>query len=1463
MLQRNLNRPNNTGFLQIVVALGSLAAVTLAQATTAVAPAIATTRIVVPTGAYAPAEPGVELLHDYGTFLLYRVDAAHLSKLAIASKNQSTVVDDSIEFDTVTVEPTQDADPAVPAQFETRKTSGASLQLVQFVGPVVNEWLNVLQQDGVRIVQYIPNNAYIVQADEAAIQRIAQRVAQGGVIQYTGSYSPYMKLSRPLADRVAAGLTKGKVFKATVSVVTYPGNADVKAQVLHYAQGSALSAWADLSGIEAVRMMLNETDLAAIAQLPGVFAIEEYAERARKDERQDQIVAGILNAGGSQPSAPGYLDFLAARGFSTNPADYPIVDVSDDGLGNGSATNGGGDATLTKNGDGVTTRLAYVTNCGSAPTASGIEGHGHLNTNIVGGYDVRLGFPYKDTLGYSRGLGLSPYTRLGHSKVFNDAGSFDTSLAACGSNTTPGLAKAVYAQGARISSNSWSATSNAYDAEARAYDVATRDADTTAAGEQSMLFVFAAGNAGNGASTIGTPSTAKNILTVGASENYRPSDEDGLWTDGCAVDSTGADNAMDVIAFSSRGPVKGARIKPEIIAPGTHIHGTASPSPLYNGNGVCDAYRPSGQYIFASSSGTSHSTPAIAGTASLVYYWLQNKFSDALPSPAMLKAYLIAHPTYLTGVGANDKLPSNVQGYGMPNLSAAFDNTPKVVQDQTTVFTTAGATATLTAQVADPSKPVRIVMVYSDAPSVASTGSTGGILINNLDLKATIGASSYVGNQFNATGGFSTAGATVTDTKNNYEAIFVPAGATGAIAVTVTATALSGKANSAAATNNQDFALVCYNCTSTADFSVSSNVYANQVCAGTPATWNLSLAAQLGFSSSVNMSAAGLPAGATPTFTPSAVVPSGATTLSVSTTGLAAGTYPFSTTGTSGALIHSAPMALSVTAAAPVAPALSAPVANAYGVSPTPAMSWAASANARSYLLEVSTDPTFAATAFSVTLSTTSFSLYRPLTPNTRYYWRVTAQDVCGNGVSAVQSFVTSAATCQVFNSTNVPKTIPTSGTITSTLTSTLSGTLGSVSVVSLTGTHTYFSDLSFSLINPSNTNVKVMASSCGSTSSAWSLGLDDQAAGNPGTWNCTPAPIGGGLTYKPSNPLAGLINSPANGTWTLSINDAATPDGGTLSTWGLNLCVQSAPNVALASNDSFSVHQDASLTTAAPGVLGNDLPTTGATVAVLAAPTHGAFSLAANGSFSYTPSAGYCGADSFTYTETSGTSNSTATAAIDVVCSPTGVAAAIELNQGALTGTLVGGATSVLATASGPSGHTLTAVLNASPTHGTLTLNSDGTFSYLHDGSSTTSDSFTYNVCDTTAVPTACSAPVTVTISIDLNPLAACSLRKQVVGEGDTLNLDLSSLFTDPASGTLSYSSTGLPATLALDPATHILSGTLASGSASTTPYNVVFSAQNIHGGAASKPATFLVLPNGGKVFRDEFEGSVEISCP
>src|SRR5690606_22917341 len=364
---------------------------------------------------------------------------------------------------------------------------------------------------------------------------------------------------------------------------------------------------------------------------------------------QNQILAGNFNGAQSGPNAPGYFAWLTGLGFSTDPADYPIVDVVDDGYGSvddRTFHEGGLPANPTR------LPLARVGNCTGDASATGVDGHGHINLSIVGSYDDTAGFPWTDPNGYLRAQGVNPFTRLAHTKIFNNAGSFN--LANC-SSTDEGLIKSSQDRGVHITSNSWGApVGGNYDDSSQAYDFGTRDADTTEAGNQPMIHIFAAGNDGSGSSTIGSPGSGKNMITVGASENQRPNDEDGNWTDGCVVGPTGANNAMDVIGFSSRGPAEGGRATPEVIAPGTHIHGTANTSPGLTGASVCDQYRPSGQTVIAASSGTSHSTPAVSGVASLVWHWLDSEYGITAPSAAMMKAYLMAHPTYLSGVGAND-----------------------------------------------------------------------------------------------------------------------------------------------------------------------------------------------------------------------------------------------------------------------------------------------------------------------------------------------------------------------------------------------------------------------------------------------------------------------------------------------------------------------------------------------------------------------------------------------------------------------------------------------------------------------------------------------------------------------------------------------------------------------------------------------------------------------------------------
>src|SRR5262249_41234735 len=181
-------------------------------------------------------------------------------------------------------------------------------------------------------------------------------------------------------------------------------------------------------------------------------------------------------------------------------------------------------------------------------------------------YNDGTGTAFEDAALYNYGLGIAPWAKFGNSKVFANSGA--------GVFNQPAnvrLANA-YNAGARISSNSWGfTTGTTYNSESQLHDQLVRDAVSGTAGNQEMSIVFAAGNSGPGASTVHPPGTAKNIITVGAGENWRMTG-----TDGCGIGNTGADSALDIISFSSRGPTSDQRKKPEICAPGTHIQGAAS-----------------------------------------------------------------------------------------------------------------------------------------------------------------------------------------------------------------------------------------------------------------------------------------------------------------------------------------------------------------------------------------------------------------------------------------------------------------------------------------------------------------------------------------------------------------------------------------------------------------------------------------------------------------------------------------------------------------------------------------------------------------------------------------------------------------------------------------------------------------------------------------------------------------------
>src|SRR5271168_1296246 len=98
------------------------------------------------------------------------------------------------------------------------------------------------------------------------------------------------------------------------------------------------------------------------------------------------------------------------------------------------------------------------------------------------------------------------------------------------------------------------------------------------------------------------------------------------------------------------------------------------------------------------------------------------------------------------------------------------------------------------------------------------------------------------------------------------------------------------------------------------DFTLTVTPPSDSIIAGGTATYTVSVAPVNGFSGTVNLTASGLPAGASPTFSPASIGTSGNSTLTITTTGgTPTGTSTLSITGTSGSLTHSANPSLSVT----------------------------------------------------------------------------------------------------------------------------------------------------------------------------------------------------------------------------------------------------------------------------------------------------------------------------------------------------------------------------------------------------------------------------------------------------------------------------------------------------------------------------------------------------------------------
>lgn len=147
------------------------------------------------------------------------------------------------------------------------------------------------------------------------------------------------------------------------------------------------------------------------------------------------------------------------------------------------------------------------------------------------------------------------------------------------------------------------------------------------------------------------------------------------------------------------------------------------------------------------------------------------------------------------------------------------------------------------------------------------------------------------------------------------------------------------------------------------------------------------------------------------------------------------------------------------------------------------------------------------------------------------------------------------------YSSVNVPVTIDAGNadTYTSTLSVGDAVSIADIDVV-LDIAHTYISDLTIRLTSPDNTTVTLLSGPCFDEDNIMAT-LDDEGTA---VLACPPTDSG---SYQPSGNLSDFDTKSATGTWTLTIIDNASGDGGSLDAWSIIItaaCSVTAPTLSL-----------------------------------------------------------------------------------------------------------------------------------------------------------------------------------------------------------------------------------------------------------------------------------------------------------
>lgn len=623
-----------------------------------------------------------------------------------------------------------------------------------------------LASQGARVVGYVPNNAYLVEADAAA----RAVLAGDSRVRHVGAWRPDYKIADSIdaddSDQVALNIVLFRGEKApgllsTVAALT----GDAAPSVL---EGGALP----LLRVGLPRARLADA-VAALAALDEVQWIERF-EYPKLLNASAVWPIQANQAAGANPvgNAPVWAQDIIGSG--------QIVAIADSGLdrnegwfnrynSGGGVNNGITDAesplppaigtlhpTRKVVGYFVQPGATAYDNNSTCPGGFATGFHGTHVVGTVAGDSGTASTPTEPN--YDTGDGMAPNAQI----LFQDLGN-DTSGCLSGVGGLPMFQQARNA-GAHISSNSYGSQYSG------AYTSSDAEVDQAVWLNEDLLIAVAAGNDGPGGTTIGHPAHAKHALTVGA---------------------LGSGNSITTASFSSRGPTSDGRRKPDIMAPGTL---TSALGNTNNANPPANPDQANTQTI----SGTSMATPAVAGAMALLRQYFTDGFyptgvrtaaNARNPLGAEMKALVTNGSAFLSTT------PGNVTGWGRVWLDSNlyFPGDGRELRTFAREHDTGLATGEMheyQVQVGA-GQEFRATLAWFDPPG--SPGAAGTALVNNLDLEVVEGVNTYRGNVITGTGGSanSTTGGSA-DTLNPLEQVRLTAPTAGNYTIRVKGTAVPG-----------------------------------------------------------------------------------------------------------------------------------------------------------------------------------------------------------------------------------------------------------------------------------------------------------------------------------------------------------------------------------------------------------------------------------------------------------------------------------------------------------------------------------------------------------------------------------------------------------------------------------------------------------------------------------------------